>query len=88
MNSVAVAANAPYLFGADLWDETRIPLFEQAVRLPGFSYLDGQRQERVTFGHDYVRESLFELFLENLDGFPALLPVSFTCTISKTETSW
>ncbi len=72
--SVALAANSPFLFGADLWDETRIPLFEQAVRLPGYAWLDGTRQERVTFGHDYIRESVFELFLDNLDGFPALLP--------------
>jgi len=72
--SVALAANSPYLFGADLWDETRITLFEQAVRIPGYAWLDGRRQERVTFGHDYVRESLFEIFLDNLDGFPPLLP--------------
>ncbi len=73
--AVALSANSPYLFGADLWDETRIPLFEQAVRMPGYAWLDGSRQERVTFGHDYIRESLFEIFLDNLDGFPALLPV-------------
>jgi hypothetical protein len=28
---VALAANAPFLFGRALWHETRIPLFEQAV---------------------------------------------------------
>jgi gamma-glutamyl:cysteine ligase YbdK (ATP-grasp superfamily) len=28
---VAISANSPYLFGKDLWDETRIPLFEQSV---------------------------------------------------------
>ncbi|MBS1213583.1 MAG: uncharacterized protein H6R26_2200, partial [Proteobacteria bacterium] len=28
---VAVGANSPFLFGHDLWAETRIPLFEQAV---------------------------------------------------------
>ena len=34
---VASAANSPYLFGRDLWDETRIPLFEQAVEVGGFA---------------------------------------------------
>lgn len=29
---VALSANSPFLFGRDLWDETRIPLFEQADR--------------------------------------------------------
>jgi len=81
--SVALAANSPFLFGADLWDETRSPLFEQAVRLPGYAWLDGTRQERVTFGHDYVRDSVFELFLDNLDGFPALLP-----SVSNEEPEW
>jgi hypothetical protein len=33
---VAVAANSPYLFGKDLWDETRIPLFEQSVSVASF----------------------------------------------------
>lgn len=31
---VALAANSPYLFGHDLWAETRIPLFEQALDGP------------------------------------------------------
>jgi hypothetical protein len=28
---VAISSNSPYLFGYDLWSETRIPLFEQSV---------------------------------------------------------
>ncbi|WP_446914574.1 hypothetical protein, partial [Klebsiella pneumoniae] len=31
--TVAAAANAPALFGHLLWNETRIPLFEQAVEV-------------------------------------------------------
>ena len=30
---VAASANSPFLFGHTLWDETRIPLFEQAVHV-------------------------------------------------------
>ncbi|KAA3629612.1 MAG: glutamate--cysteine ligase [Proteobacteria bacterium] len=66
---VAVAANSPYLFGHDLWDETRIPLFEQAVSVEG-----PQSPNRVTFGFDYLRDSLFECFSQNRDAFPILLP--------------
>ncbi|HSG88727.1 MAG TPA: hypothetical protein VLA56_05920 [Pseudomonadales bacterium] len=65
---VAVSANSPYLFGHDLWDETRIPVFEQAVAAG-----DGPFQ-RVTFGQGYVRDSLFELFAENLEHYPVLIP--------------
>jgi hypothetical protein len=73
----ALTANSPYLFGRELWDETRIPLFEQAVNTPAFVDSSGRPVSRVTFGWGYVRESLREVFLENLDGFPVLLPVSF-----------
>lgn len=65
---VAVSANSPYLFGADLWDESRIPLFEQAVDL---GEMGGQR---VSFGDDYVQESLMECFSENLRLYPPLIP--------------
>ena len=65
---VAVSANSPYLFGHDLWAETRIPVFEQAVCVG-----EGHFQ-RVTFGQGYVRESLLELFEENLAHYPPLLP--------------
>jgi len=73
----ALTANSPFLFGRELWHETRIPLFEQAVNTPSFVDKNGRPVSRVTFGRDYVRNSLLEVFLENLDGYPALLPVSF-----------
>ncbi len=74
---VAVAANSPYLFGKDLWDETRIPTFEQSVAVKSFRDYHGQGVERVTFGTGYARNSMMEPFLENLDGFPVILPLVF-----------
>lgn len=65
---VAATANSPYLFGRDLWDETRIPLFEQTVAV---------EPRRVTFGSGYVEESLLECFTENREIYPPLLPVAF-----------
>jgi hypothetical protein len=66
---VAIGANSPYLFGHDLWDETRIPLFEQAVSVGGPIL-----QERVGFGFRYARHSILETFQANLDRYPVLLP--------------
>jgi gamma-glutamyl:cysteine ligase YbdK (ATP-grasp superfamily) len=66
--TVAVAANAPFLFGRRLWAETRIPLFEQAVDVGG-------PERRVTFGSTYVRASLFEMFLENQEHYAPILPI-------------
>ncbi|MCP5195617.1 MAG: glutamate--cysteine ligase [Gammaproteobacteria bacterium] len=75
---VAVAANSPLLFGQRLWEETRIPLFEQAVALLGGIHDDDPNCRRVTFGSGYVRESLLELFTENLMRYPPLLPVDLS----------
>ncbi|HRD65841.1 MAG TPA: glutamate--cysteine ligase [Candidatus Competibacter sp.] len=72
---VAVAANSPLLFGKRLWQETRIPLFEQGVALGGGERSDDPGYRRVSFGGGYVRDSLLELFVENLAHYPPLLPV-------------
>ena len=65
---VAVSANSPTLFGRALWDETRIPLFEQAVDV-GAHY-----PKRVGFGNGFADESMLEVFLENQQQHPILLP--------------
>ena len=59
---VAMSANSPYLFGKDLWDETRIPVFEQAVAVGGYDGAAFGPIRRVTFGSGYVRKTLFECF--------------------------
>jgi gamma-glutamyl:cysteine ligase YbdK (ATP-grasp superfamily) len=65
---VAASANSPFLFGHALWDETRIPLFEQAVDT-------GERYPpRVSFGHDYLHASMLEIFERNQRDHPILLP--------------
>ena len=70
---VAASANSPFLFGRDLWDETRVPLFEQSVNTEGGG-APGRNPNRVTFGEDYARGGLPGLFRENLERFPVLLP--------------
>lgn len=69
---LAVAANSPYLFGQDLWEESRIPLFEQGVSLGRWDYC-----QRVTFGIRYIEDSLFEVFHANRQRYPALIPQLF-----------
>ncbi|HKK05994.1 MAG TPA: glutamate--cysteine ligase [Gammaproteobacteria bacterium] len=73
---VALCANSPYLFGKDLWDETRIPLFEQAVPVGGYDGAAFGPIRRVTFGSDYVHKSVLEYFVENLEHYPVLLPAA------------
>lgn len=69
---IAIAANSPYFFGKELWDESRIAIFEQAVELHATSHT-GQDIRRVTLGNGYIKESLFELFEENREDYPVLL---------------
>lgn len=72
---LAAGVNSPLLFGHRLWQETRVPLFEQAVELGGYAGLAEPAIRRVTFGRDFVSDSLLELFQENLEQYPVLLPV-------------
>ncbi|UCE89184.1 MAG: glutamate--cysteine ligase, partial [Pseudomonadota bacterium] len=74
---VALCANSPFLFGKDLWDETRIPLFEQSVASGGYEGAASGPIRRVTFGSGYARSSLAECFQENLAHYPVLLPEHF-----------
>ncbi|WP_340122190.1 glutamate--cysteine ligase [Methylobacter svalbardensis] len=74
---VAVCANAPFVFGKDLWQESRIPLFEQAVAAGGLGGAAQGPLWRVSFGSDFARHSIFECFAENLAHFPVLLPEYF-----------
>ena len=74
---VAVSANAPYLFGKNLWRESRIPLFEQAIETGGYDGAAHGPIKRVSFGSDYARQSIIECFNENLEHFPVLLPEYF-----------
>jgi hypothetical protein len=71
---VALGANSPFLFGKELWAETRITLFEQATDTrPEELKAQGVRP-RVWFGERWIT-SVFDLFEENLRYFPALLPL-------------
>ncbi|MGV9231344.1 glutamate-cysteine ligase family protein [Streptomyces nigra] len=71
---IALAANSPYLFGRELWRETRIPLFEQATDTRPVEIKAQGVRPRVWFGERWIT-SVFDLFEENVRYFPALLPL-------------
>ncbi len=70
---VALCANSPFLFGKSLWAETRIPIFEQAI---GVDHFDTPKFNtgRVSLGSGFAKESLLELFEENLRDHYIMLP--------------
>ncbi len=67
--TVALAANAPIVFGKKLWHDSRITIFEQAVDTS-----DGLR--RVSFGDAYAPTDFLSLFEMKVKEFPAVLPVA------------
>jgi gamma-glutamyl:cysteine ligase YbdK (ATP-grasp superfamily) len=71
---VAVAANSPYLFGRELWQETRLPLFEQATDTRPEQLRRQGVRPRVWFGEGWITSAL-DLFVENVEFFPSLLPI-------------
>jgi gamma-glutamyl:cysteine ligase YbdK (ATP-grasp superfamily) len=71
---VALGANSPYLFGRQLWQETRITLFEQATDTRPDELKQQGVRPRVWFGERWIT-SVFDLYEENLRYFPALLPI-------------
>jgi len=70
---LALGANSPFLFGKQLWHETRIAVFEQAFEGPDGDAGAGAR--RVTFGDSYAGADPTDVFAENLDRFAVLLPM-------------
>lgn len=71
---VAVGANSPFLFGRELWRESRPPLFEQATDTRPPELQNQGVRPRTWFGERWI-DSAYELFEENLRYFPPLLPI-------------
>jgi hypothetical protein len=71
---LAVGANSPFLFGRELWRETRIALFEQATDTRSEELKAQGVRPRVWFGERWIN-SIWDLFEENVRYFPSLLPI-------------
>lgn len=63
---LAAAVNSPVLLGHRLWHETRIALFERSVDTRTMHQQDRGLRPRVHFGDKWVRESILELFREDI----------------------
>ncbi len=70
---LAAAVNSPILFAKRLWDETRIALFQQSVDTRTARVHMRELAPRVRFGDKWVRESVTDLFQEDVARFRVLL---------------
>jgi len=74
---LSVMANSPLLLGRELWSETRIALFQQSIDLRNTSFLVREQKPRVSFGHDWVRKSIIELFTDDISRYAPLVTTDF-----------
>lgn len=66
---LASAVNSPVLLGHRLWQETRLALFQHAVDERSPTQQERNRLARVTFGRDWVRDSILDVFHEDVARF-------------------
>ncbi|MEO1051820.1 MAG: glutamate-cysteine ligase family protein [Bacteroidota bacterium] len=70
---LAIASNSPLLFGKRLWNETRIALFQQSVDTRVTSEHLRDRSARVMFGNKWLKDSILDLYREDIARFRVML---------------
>ena len=66
-------ANSPILFGRELWAETRIALFTQSIDTRRNSFIHKAKQSRVSFGSDWEKGTVTDIFKDHISRFRSLL---------------
>jgi CBS domain-containing protein len=82
---LALATNSPLLFGRELWAETRIALFQQSIDTRTRDLGLRQRQARVYFGNRWIRNSLVEIFQEDIARYPLFVALPTEDSLAELE---
>lgn len=75
---LAAAVNSPLLFERRLWHETRVALFQRSVDVRTAHHQDRGNRPRVHFGDGWVRESILEIFREDIARFRSIIAIPLT----------
>lgn len=70
---LAAAVNSPLLFGQRLWQETRVALFQHSTDERSSSQLVRSQPTRVSFGDQWLRNSVVELFHDQVLRFRPIM---------------
>ncbi len=70
---LAAAVNSPVLLGRRLWNETRVALFQRSVDARSSHHQARGLRPRVSFGDAWVRDSVLEIFREDIALFRVVL---------------
>jgi CBS domain-containing protein len=74
---LSACTNSPFLFGKELWSETRIALFTQSVDTRANSFLLNEKQSRVSFGNNWETGRVSDIFKDNISRFRSLVTAEF-----------
>lgn len=80
---LAATTGSPILFGKRLWNETRIALFQQSVDTRTVGDHLRESSPRVTFGNEWVDESILEIFQEDTARYRVMLSSEVTEDVEK-----
>lgn len=72
---LAAAANSPVLLGKRLWHETRVAVFERTLDDRSASQLTRGVPTRVGFGSFWLKDSLIELFRDNIARYRVIMMI-------------
>lgn len=70
---LAACTNSPLLLGKRLWRETRVALFQQSVDARSSAHQLRGRRPRVSFGDNWIKDSVLEIFREDVARFRVVL---------------
>jgi len=70
---LAAAVNSPVLLQHRLWHETRVALFQQSLDARSRAEQERGQRQRVTFGDRWVRDSVLEIYREDISRFRVLI---------------
>jgi CBS domain-containing protein len=70
---LACSVNSPLLLGRRLWHETRLALFQQSTDARSVTHQSRNQTPRVTFGRDWIRNSVLEIFHEDVARYRIIL---------------
>src|SRR6185295_13234152 len=70
---LAAAVNSPLLFGHRLWQETRVALFQHSTDARSRTQLARSHPTRVSFGDNWLKHSVVELFHEQISRFRPIM---------------
>lgn len=74
---LSLMTNSPMLLGKELWSETRIALFQQSIDLRTKSHLLRGQKPRVSYGSDWIRNSILEIFTDDIARYTPLVTSDF-----------